>query len=282
MPERATRKRASTTMDENRREAATIRSVFGLLSIRDIQPHHAYTYLDKCEEMSRGPKGNKEISLFAGILNRALRKGIIHVNPLTGVEKLPVAASSRYVEDHELELAVKTGRAMGGSAHIVAMALSAAYLCVRRSVEVRDFRFEQIQADGIRWTAAKKANRDFERTVLIQWSPALRAVIDEAIAIPRHKDQLDTFVFGTLKGEHITKGGWKGNLARLMDECEAQALAHKVPFEKFSLQDLRPKGITDKKDARHDDVVDATLHKGARMVDQVYDRRRTRSAKPTR
>ena len=281
LPEEATRKRADSTMDENKREAGNLRDVFGAMAIRDIQPHHAYTYLDKCEEISRGPKGNKEISLFGVILNRAVRKGIIHVNPLTDIEKLPVSPSSHYVEDHELELVVKTGREMGGSAHIIAMAMLAAYLCVRRSVEVRDFRTEQIGDDGILWTAAKKGKNDFVRTVLIEWSPRLKEVIDEAIAIPRHKDQLNTFIFGTLKGEHITKGGWKANLSRLMDKCEARALEDKIDFRKFSLQDLRPKGVTDKKEAKHDDVVDATLHKGSRMVDQVYDRRRTRTAKPT-
>ena len=52
------------------------------------------------------------------------------------------------------------------------------------------------------------------------------------------------------------------------------------PFTPFSLQDCRPKGVSDKL-ARGDlDVLDATLHTSERMVRSVYDRRRTRVAKP--
>lgn len=46
--------------------------------------------------------------------------------------------------------------------------------------------------------------------------------------------------------------------------------------------DYRPKGVTDKLEAGHDDVTDAALHTSDRMVRQVYDRRRVREAIPAR
>ena len=65
---------------------------------------------------------------------------------------------------------------------------------------------------------------------------------------------------------------------------KAQTLAEEgnVPFQGFSLQDCRPKGITDKPAAGPDDVVDATHDTSERMIRDVYDRRRVREATPTR
>jgi hypothetical protein len=282
LPDTSLRKRAASTLDENEREARNLKDVFGDMSVADLRPYHAYAYLDKCEELGRGPKGNKEISLLTTIYQLAVRRGLVAQNPLTDVEKLPTAPSTRYVKDQELELAVRVGRELGGASQIVALALQTAYLCVRRSVEVRDLRRTHVTPEGIKWLAGKRRAGEPERWVLIEWSPELRAVIDEALAIPRSPHALGDYIFGNLEGERYTKGGWKSNLGRLMNACTERAQDEGIKFEKFSLMDLRPKGVTDKLDASHDDVVDATLHKSDRMVRQVYDRRHTRRAKPTR
>lgn len=120
------------------------------------------------------------------------------------------------------------------------------------------------------------------RSVVIERSSELRALIDEALCIARHPKCAGTYVFGNLDGERYTKGGWKKNLGRLMDKAEAQAAAEGFEFKRFSLQDLRPKGVSDKLQAHHTDTVDATLHTSERMVQQFYDRRRIRKATPTR
>ena len=281
LPQDSARKRKASTMAENIREAAKLNSVFGAMAITDMQPHHAYTYLDRCDELGRGPKGNKEISLFSVIMNRAVRKGILNVNLMANIEKLPTSPGTRYVEDSELELALSIGRRLGGASLIVALALQAAYLCVRRSVEVRDLQQADISEKGIMWIGGKRSPTDFERRVVIEWSPELRALIDEALTIKRRPDS-SSYVFGNLQGQRYTKGGWKSNLGRLMQACISHAQAHNIQFEAFNLQDLRPKAVSDKLSARHLDVVDATLHTSSRMVDQVYDRRRTRIAQPTR
>lgn len=65
-----------------------------------------------------------------------------------------------------------------------------------------------------------------------------------------------------------------------MAECAAEAARRKIVFAPFSLQDCRPKGVTDKMARGDADTVDATLHSNERMIRQVYDRRRVRVAKP--
>jgi hypothetical protein len=89
-------------------------------------------------------------------------------------------------------------------------------------------------------------------------------------------------VFGGLNGQRYTKGGWKATLSKLMVECVAEAAQRKIAFLPFSLQDCRPKAVSDKLEQGDTDTMDATLHTSERMIRQVYDRRRVRVAKPTR
>jgi len=59
-----------------------------------------------------------------------------------------------------------------------------------------------------------------------------------------------------------------------------EAGKRKLKFAPFSLQDCRPKGVSDKLERGDSDTVDATLHSNRRMIRNVYDRRRVRVAKP--
>lgn len=288
LPAKAVQKRAESTLKENRREAAMVCRAWGAWRVADIKKGDAYDYLDACllardkegRPRPRAAKGNKEIALSRLILEYAVRTRRIETNPFMNVTKLETQTNARYVTDGELSLAVEMGRRMGGPQHIVALALRTAFLCVRRSVEVRGLTRPQILDDGIEWKAAKRQGGQAEKVGRIEWSPALRATIDEALAIERYDIAGDWYVFGNLSGERYTKGGWKATLSRLMTECVKEAAARKVKFSKFSLQDCRPKGVSDKMARGDQDVVDATLHSNSRMVQQVYDRRRVRVAKP--
>jgi integrase len=273
--------KAKTTLDENKREARTLCIAFGEMAIADVRYHHAASYQDKCDELGRGPKADKEITLLSKALNFARRRGLIEVNHLKDIEKLPSRPSSRYVTDDELAHALDVGRRMGGAPHIVALALNAAYLCIRRSVEVRDLKESDVCDEGIWWTDGKVRTGVTPKRVLIEWSPELKSLVDEVLSI-RPLTALGPYIFGRLDGEKYTKGGWKPGLKRLMDECEAVARQRSIPFKKFSLMDLRPKGVSDKLDAGEgiQAVVDATLHNSPRMINSVYDRLKTRRATP--
>ncbi len=90
------------------------------------------------------------------------------------------------------------------------------------------------------------------------------------------------YLFGNMRGQPCTIGGWKKTLSVLMDECVAEAQRRGINFTPFSLQDCRPKGDIDKLASGADDVIDATLHTSERMVGQVYDRLALKTAKPVR
>ena len=67
-----------------------------------------------------------------------------------------------------------------------------------------------------------------------------------------------------------------------MTACVIEAEKREIAFVPFNLQDCRPKGVSDKLEHGHSDVLEATMHTSERMVKQVYDRRRTRVAKPVK
>lgn len=281
MPESAEAKRAASTMAENRREANRLLDAFGHRLVRDLAKPDAYAYLDQCVVDGRPAKGNKEIALLRLILEYGVRRGVIQSNPFAQVQKLPTRRTDRLVTDAELELALKVGRRCGGPRHIVAMAMKTAWLCLRRSTEVRSLDWSQITADGIVWTAAKRQKGQAVRQGLIEWSDELRATIEEARKIPRHR-VASWYVFGNLAGQPYSKSSWGKVVASLMRECVAQAQREHVKFRPFSLQDCRPKGVTDKMAAQASDVMDATMHSSPSMIQQTYDRRRLRVAKPVR
>src|SRR5690606_7553133 len=113
-----------------------------------------------------------------------------------------------------------------------------------------------IREEGIFWTAAKRNSGQATRMGLIEWSDELRKTIDEALAIKRNDLSGDWYIFGNLKGQKYTKGGWKKTLSVLMNRCVVVAKERGISFKPFSLQDCRPKGVTDKMAAGASDTVD--------------------------
>jgi hypothetical protein len=160
-------------------------------------------------------------------------------NPFIGIEKLSTTTEARYVTDQELAPAVEMGRRMGGLATAHRRDVKTAFHCTRWSVEVRAMTRQQVVEAGIEWLACKRQKVQARQVGWIECSPKLTATIDEAFAIKRFKVAGTRYIFGNMSGG-------KATLARLMDECVAEAGRRKIAFAKFSLQDCRPKGVTDK------------------------------------
>lgn len=270
-------KRAASTIAENKREAAMLTKAWGHFEVDEITTKMAYDYLAACKK-TRPIKGNKEISLGVLIMEYAVTKGLITVNPLKDIARNKVVQQKkRYVTDEEMALAVEMGRKLGGARLIVALALKTAWLCVRRSFEVRRIERSAVTATGILWTDSKSKTKP---QILIEWSPELSATIYEAMDVKRNKDAGTMYLFGNLKGEPYTKGGWKAMLEDLMRECVLEAKRRKMTFAKFSLQDCRPKGATDKQERGDSDTKDALLHSSEAMLVKHYDRRASKKATP--
>lgn len=279
LPPRDPNKRAASTIKENEREAANLKKSFGHLEPHQITIVLGYEYLDACAMNDRPAKGNKEIALFQVILEWAVRKNIIQSNPLRGIRKNKTVVVKRYVTDIEIFIAQTVGRKMGGSCHIVAMALKTAWLCLRRSVEVRSITMQSITEAGIVWQDGKTKNKT---PVLVEWTKELKDTIDEVQTIKRNHVAGTMYLFGNMRGQKYTKGGWKSILDDLMRGCVKYAEENNLEFKPFSLQDCRPKGASDKLIQGHTDVQDAMNHTSDKLIRQVYDRRQVKKATPVR
>jgi hypothetical protein len=277
LPEGSAQKRAASTLAENKKEAQKLKDDWGHFDVEEITRTMGYDYLESYVH-TRPEKANKEIALARLIMEYAIRKGMIETNPFAGITKNKrIQEAGRYVTDDELACVVAVGRDMGGPYHIIALALKTAWLCVRRSVEVRKITRDAVTDTGIVWTDSKSKTKP---KILIEWSPELRETINEVLAIKRNSLAGSWLLFGNLNGQKYTKSGWGKLLGTLMAMAEEYAAALEIPFEHFSLQDCRPKGVTDKLTAGHTDTKDATLHSSDAMIVKHYDRRTNKKATP--
>jgi len=64
----------------------------------------------------------------------------------------------------------------------------------------------------------------------------------------------------------------------LMNACEVEAKKRGLTFRRFSLQDCRPLGVTDKLSRGDTDTKNATGHTSDKMIAMTYDRRPVRKA----
>lgn len=277
LPASDKRKRATSTIAENRREADNLTVAWGHFEPSEITKAMGYDYLEACVQGGRPEKGNKEMALARLVLEYGIKKKALEANPLAGLTKNQINRSRRLVSAQEMALATEMGRKHGGARLIVALGLRTAWLCVRRPVEVRAITRDAIRPEGIVWTDGKDATK---AKALIEWSDELRATIDEALKIKRHHVAGTLYLFGNMRGQKYTKGGWKAILHDLMTACEKEAEARRIDFKKFSLQDCRPMGVSDKLDRGDLDVQNATLHTDGKMISTVYDRRTQKRSKP--
>jgi len=276
LPLTSAERRAKSTLDENKNESKNLIKAFGHLEVNEIDKTMGYEYLEACQA-KRPEKGNKEIALARLILEYGVKKGKIAINPFTDMTKNKTVKIRHLVTADEMKLATEVGRTMGGARYIVALGLRTAWLCVRRSVEVRAILREQVLDDGMLWHDGKNKTKP---AVLIEWSAGLRETVDEALAFKRNKLASGNYLFGNMQGNRYTKGGWKSGLFDLMAACQEEAAKQKVPFRSFSLQDCRPMGVSDKLERGDTDVRNATGHTSDKMIQTVYDRRPVKKAKP--
>jgi integrase len=278
LPLSSTKKRAASTIAENKRESVKIVTAFGHLQLDEITKTMGYEYLDACEAGNRPEKGNKEISLARVILEYGVRLGMIEANPFDGLRKNKTVTKQHYVENSDLSLALEVGRSMGGPYHIQALCLKTAYLCVGRSVEARAFTINHITDAGLVWHDGKTKTK---APTLFSWTPELRAIVDEALAVKRNHVAGSMFLFGNMQGQRYTKSGWGKLLGNLMDKCELVAAERKIEFHRFNLQHCRPKGVSDKLNRGDLDTRDATRHTSEKMISTVYDRRKMKKSTPS-
>jgi hypothetical protein len=107
LPTSDSRKRATSTINENLRESKNLKLAFGHLHTSSITKSMGYAYLDACltstdqdgRPRPRPEKGNKEIALARTLLEFAIRKGLIESNPFANLEKNKKKSTRDHVQN---------------------------------------------------------------------------------------------------------------------------------------------------------------------------------------
>ncbi|MEB0012598.1 hypothetical protein QN379_18225 [Glaciimonas sp. Gout2] len=273
------RRKAESTLDENQNEAKKLIIAFGAAPPTSIKPKHIYGYLAARADKGAPAKANKEIALLSAILEYGRTRGELEINPCRGIKYNPTKPSDKYVTSHDLDYAMAEARVRGGSYLILALCVYTAYLTASRPVEVRALTRSDIREGvGLEITVGKRRATQVVKRKLIEWSPKLKATIDEAKALQRTSSML---IFGNTAGQQYTRSGWTTIWTRLMVYCEAKAKLEGVTFERFALRDMRPKAVTVRKTRGDVNIIDATGHADERMINKVYDRRTVKRSKST-
>ncbi|MEN8720096.1 MAG: tyrosine-type recombinase/integrase [Oceanococcaceae bacterium] len=227
-----------------------LRPVFGAMRPADLQPHHAYAYV---EARSAKTSALDEIKVLSAVLSSCVMWGKIQVNPLIGgfdAKRLRLQrARADYITDDQViaALAIKPFRRRGS------VSMCQAYIRIKlltalRRVDLLQLRIEDLREDGIHVTPQKTANSSGKR-LIIEWSPELRDAIDQAKAA-RSVD-ISPWLFCTGRGKcyyNPTSGkahGFDSVWSRFMDRVVTEgkvarftelALRHKAATDADSLE----------------------------------------------
>lgn len=272
------RKKAKSTLVENRREAKNLDKVFGKMPPAAIKPKHVYSYLSIRADGGAPAKANKEIALLSAMLEYGRVRGELEINPCRDIKYNPTKPGSKYVETRDLDYALAEARVRGGSYLILALCIYTAYLTASRPDETRSLTRQSIKENGLEIEIGKRRATQISKSKLIRWSPRLKATIEEVLALQRTPS---IFLFGTTAGQLYSRSGWATIWTRLMIYCENKAKNDGVHFERFNLENMRPKAVTERKERGDVNIKDATGHSSERMIDLTYDRRIIKEADAT-
>lgn len=165
--ESSARRLKPATLEGYRYAAANVGEVFGHMALTELEPSHVFDYLT-----IRGTvQANRDKALLSAAYTHARRIGAFRGDdPTKGIRyRNPEKPRQRYVTDAELQRAVESASPK------LATILRFAYLTGLRVGDTLKVRMADLQDDGIHTTASKTGKRQ-----VIEWSPELREVVDEA------------------------------------------------------------------------------------------------------
>jgi len=143
-------KKSPRTYQDNIKEMARLRIVFGHMQPVEITPPDIYAYMD-----TRGApvRANREKALLSHVYSYAIRWGVVKNNPCRDVKRNSEKSRTRYVEDAEL-LAFKNV-----SSHSLSNYVDFKYLTGIRKGDILNLRLDALTDEGIAVTQGALKNQ---------------------------------------------------------------------------------------------------------------------------
>lgn len=217
-------------------------------------------------------KANHLLRYLRRCMRWGINRGICAHNPCKGIEAATEAKKRRCPDDLAYHAVLAFARARGS---YLADVMEVGYLCRLRGIETITLTDAHVQKDGLD-TNRRKGSRDN----VVAWSPRLRSAVDALLArraeiwkarrkvlqiAPEQRPLVVTATGGSLKKSSLDST-WQRMIHAAMK-------AKKITAEqRFSLHDLKRKGITDTAGTRADKQL-ASGHRTEAMLD-VYDHSR--------
>lgn len=271
---------SADTIASNELEVVELKNAFGKMNPSSVRPKHVWDYLHRYRGVVAPVRANREIALFSRMFTRLMNQGVLDQNPCGSVERNEEVPRDRLVLDDEwrrlLQFAQNNGhlpvhspfRDVSTAGKRVALAAELAYLTGKAQGQVIQLTRGQITDDGVCFDARKRGRR-----TLVEWTPALRSVVDQCLALPTRITS--TYLIPNMDGQPYSSGGFKGMWQRLMNAWVAEGNEH------FTFHDIRGKAVSDMRtDGRR--ASDLTGHTTEATIDRVYDRRAVRRSKAVR
>lgn len=258
---------AKSTVDEY--EISLIKHVlpvFGAMPPGAFKPTHSAQYLFAQREKGRAVRANREMAALGSAFNYGMSKGMVASNPCHGVKRNKEKPRTRRPETREVNALTKLAKARGESSYMCMLIGLMVAITGRRRAEVMRLTKFALREDGIHVVDSKTKTSEAERTYLVAWSPLLRQLVGEALAMNRGKD----WIFASSDGKPYTDSGFKTIWGRTMTAYV------KAGGTRFRAHDLRAYYVTEKGEKGEN----PETHKNPATTKRVYDRARTVKVKP--
>lgn len=235
--------------------------VFGEVLAASIRPADIARYL-RVERANAPVRANRENSLLSNLLNVAINRGDIDINPCKQVRRNQ--ETPRRVEPGAAQISalVKFAFSKAGQWPVIVMAAEFASLAGPRQIEFLGIQWSAIGATEIRMKRAKQRKGATEIIDIIEVSPAMAELLTRLNEVRKNDCQT---VFPNRHGNAYTRSGFKGMWGKLMKAAtEAKAIS-----QHFTFHDLRAFYATQHKAKTG---IQANLHKNPATTARIYER----------
>ncbi len=224
---------APATKTSYQKQIPALRVFFGDMALDDVEPQHVHQFL-RIRSMA-SPRG---ASLGKKILQHAYSKardwGATKApNPCAGI-RTPKAESNRYVEDWEVEAFYRVCNPT------LQAFVNLAVMTGMRRKDLLELKLSDLKRpDGIKYVTSKT-----KRTIIVAWTPELRAAVDQVKAIKRRVGSI--YLFSTRDGKcYMDDKAQASGFDSMWQRAMRKALKQTNLTEKFTAHDLRAKAASD-------------------------------------
>lgn len=229
--------KAPKTQTSNLASIRVLKKVFGHMPIDSVKPVHVFQFRDKRGQQAK-TAANRDIEVLSHAFSKAIEWGLTENHPIKGkVRKLSTPPRKRYVEDWELEEALKVA-----SPFLVAYIRLKLLTGLRRG-DLLSLKLTDLKDVGIHVTPRKTASTT-GKSMIIEWSDELRFSVEEIKALSRKIYSI--WLFHTRQGQpYIKENGTANGFDSIWQRFMEKTLKSTSLKNRFTEHDLRAKVASD-------------------------------------